>query len=282
VSTVAFPIRLEGIGKTHFGKTFLVLLALGLPGILSLIPTIISQLGALPSELADMGMPLVVALALLNPLILLALGVTMGTLLAHRVGLRSLVAEKVRQGAAIWPQLRPHIAMAFVAGLIFAVVVLGLDALINPFAGTALENASAAGESPTIGALLTQLLLGLLYGGIVEELLLRWGVMTLLVWIGWRAAQRGQGLPRPALVWTAIVLSALLFGIGHLPAMASMVTLTPLIIFRTVLLNALGGLLFGWLFWRRNLETAMVAHAAAHVGFFVINAGHMVLNLAGR
>jgi len=156
VSAVAPPTHPEGIGKTHFGKTFLVLLALGLPGILSLIPTIISQLGALPSELADMGMPVVVALALLNPLILLALGVTMGTLLAHRVGLRSLVAEKVRQGAAIWPQLRPHIAMAFVAGLIFAVVVLGLDALINPFAGTALENASAAGESPTIGALLTQ------------------------------------------------------------------------------------------------------------------------------
>jgi membrane protease YdiL (CAAX protease family) len=193
------------------------------------------------------------------------------------VGLRSLVAERVRQGTAIWPQLRPYLFMAFVAGLIFAVVVLGLDALINPFANTDLAN--DPGETATIGALLTQLLLGLLYGGIVEELMLRWGIMTLLAWIGWRVLQRGQGAPRPALVWTANILAALLFGIGHLPALAAMVALTPLIIFRTVLLNALGGVLFGWLFWRRNLETAMVAHAATHVGFFFVNAGLLLLNL---
>lgn len=268
--------------KSRFGKTFLALLGIGVPGILSLIPTVISQLEGLPPELLELPKPVVALLALLNPLILMALGVAIGVLLAHRVGLRSLVAEKVRQGTAIWPELRPYLRMAFIAGLIFAVVVLGLDALINPFAGTALENVSAAGETPTFGALLAQLLLGLLYGGIVEELLLRWGVMALFVWIGWRVAQRGQGLPSPVLVWTANILAALLFGIGHLPALAGMVALTPLIVIRTVLLNALGGVLFGWLFWKRNLETAMVAHAATHVGFFIINAGALVLNLAPR
>jgi hypothetical protein len=265
---------------TRFGKTFLLLLGLGLPGILSLIPTIIGQLDALPPELAEMPRPAFVAIALLNPLILLAIAVSVGTLLAHRVGLRSLVAEKVRGGAAIWPQLRPHLPLAFVAGILFSIAVLGLDALINPFAGTELAGASPAGEFATTGALLSQLMLGLLYGGIVEELLLRWGVMALLVWLGWRIAQRGQGAPRPALVWAAIVLAAVLFGIGHLPALAGMVTLTPLIIFRTVLLNALGGLLFGWLFWRRNLETAMVAHAAGHVGFFIVRLGLMLLELS--
>ncbi len=268
--------------KSRFGKTFLALLGIGVPGILSLIPTVISQLEGLPPELLELPKPVVALLALLNPLILMALGVAIGVLLAHRVGLRSLVAEKVRQGTAIWPELRPYLRMAFIAGLIFAVVVLGLDALINPFAGTALENVSAAGETPTFGALLAQLLLGLLYGGIVEELLLRWGVMALFVWIGWRVAQRGQGLPSPVLVWTANILASLLFGIGHLPALAGMVALTPLIVIRTVLLNALGGVLFGWLFWKRNLETAMVAHAATHVGFFIINAGALVLNLAPR
>lgn len=92
---------------TRFVKTFFVLFGLGLPGILSLIPTIIGQLDALPPELAAMPKPALVALSLLNPLILLAIAVAVGTLLAHRVGLRSLVAEKVRGGAAIWPQLRP-------------------------------------------------------------------------------------------------------------------------------------------------------------------------------
>ncbi len=266
-------------GSTRFGKTFLVLFALGIPGILSLIPTVMTQLDALPAEMMDLPTPVIVALSLLNPLILLALGVTIGVLLAHRVGLRSLIAERVRYNTAIWPQLRPHLGLAFVIGLIFAVVVLGLDALINPFAGTELATGTTAGEAPTLGALLVQLLLGLLYGGIVEELLLRWGVMTLFVWIGWRVAQRGQGVPRPALFWGANLLAALLFGIGHLPALAGMVALTPLIVIRTVLLNALGGVLFGWLFWRRNLETAMVAHAATHVGFFIVNAALLLLNL---
>ncbi|MBN1262683.1 MAG: CPBP family intramembrane metalloprotease [Anaerolineae bacterium] len=269
----------EATGKTRFGKTFLALVLLGVPGILASLPMALNQVQALPPEMLELPVPLTVALALFNASLLLAVAVAVGTLLAHRVGLRSLVAEKVRYGTAIWPHLRPYITMAFVAGIIFAVVVLGLDALINPFAGTELANATAAGESPTIGALLAQLLLGVLYGGIVEELLLRWGVMVLFVWIGWRVAQRGQGAPHPALVWTAIILAALLFGIGHLPAMASMVTLTPRIVIRTVLLNAFGGVLFGWLFWRRNLETAMVAHAAGHVGFFIVNVVVALLNL---
>ncbi len=275
MKTVATQTHPAVTGRTRFGRTFLVLLALGFPGILSLIPTIVSQLAALPPELATMPAPVMAALSLLNPLILLALSVAIGTLLAHRVGLRSLVAERARAGTAIWPGLRPHVPLAFAAGFIFSAVVLGLDALINPFAGTELAGQTTAGTN-----IFAQLLLGLLYGGIVEELLLRWGVMTLLMWLAWRLVQRGQGAPRPALVWAAIILAAVLFGLGHLPALAGMVTLTPLIVFRTVLLNALGGLLFGWLFWRRNLETAMVAHAAGHVGFFVINVVTALLNLA--
>jgi hypothetical protein len=260
--------------QIHFGKTFLALVALGLPGILSLIPTILTQLDALPPEMAAMPPAVVIALSLLNPLILLVIAVALGSLLAHRVGLRSLVAERVSGGSPIWRQLRPYVPMAFVMGILFSIVVLVLDRIINPFANTELVTAPAS-----FPALLSQLLLGLLYGGIVEELLLRWGIMTLMVWIGWRIFQRGQGQAHPVLVWAAILLAAVLFGIGHLPAMASLVELTPLIIFRTILLNALGGVLFGWLFWKRNLEVAMVAHAAAHVGFFVINATVLLLNM---
>lgn len=254
--------------QIHFGKTLLALLGLAFPGILSLIPVIMRQLESLPPELAEMPTALVVVLSLINPLILLLIAVVLGNLLAYRVGLRSLVAEKVSHGAPLWSQLRPHLPMAFGIGVLFAFVVTGLDRVMDPFAGTDLVV-----EPVTIPSLFSQLLLGLLYGGIVEELLLRWGVMSLLVWLGWRLIQRGQGQAHPALVWAAITLAAVLFGIGHLPALAGMVELTPLIVFRTILLNALGGILFGWLYWRHNLETAMMAHAAGHVGFFLINLG---------
>lgn len=263
-------------GGLRFGKTFLALFGLGLIGVAALIPLVIRQVDALPPEALPQSRTVVILFSLLNPLILLALGVAIGTLLAHRMGLRSLIAEKVRTGTAVWPALRPQLLSAFVVGLLFAGAVVGLDALLNPFAGTALDPGEATGEPTTIGALLAQLMLGVLYGGIVEELMLRWGVMTLLVWLGWRLMQRGRGAPHPVWVWGGILLAALLFGIGHLPAMASMVALTPLIVFRTVLLNALGGVVFGWLFWRRSLEVAMVAHAAGHVGFFVVSVWQMI------
>jgi membrane protease YdiL (CAAX protease family) len=254
--------------QIHFGKTLLALFGLGLLGVFSLVPMVLGQLDVLPPELAEMPTELLVVISMLNPLILLLITIVIGNLLAHRVGLRSLVAEKVSHGTPIWPQLRPHLPLAFGLGILFGFVIFGIDQLMDPFADTDL-----AVETATISGLLSQLLMGILYGGITEELLLRWGVMSLLVWIGWRVFQRGTGQVHPVLVWVAIILAAVLFGVAHLPAMAGLVELTPLIIFRTILLNALGGLLFGWLYWRHNLETAMVAHAATHVGFFMINLG---------
>lgn len=254
------------INKVSFGKTFFALFGLGLLGIFSLLPVIESQLQNLPSEVVEMPHSLLVALSLINPLILMLIAVVVGNLVAYRVGLRSLVAEKVSQGKPLFPQLRTNLPLAFGLGFLFAFVVTGLDRVINPFEGTELVV-----EPTTISGLFKQLLLGLLYGGIVEELMLRWGVMSLLVWIIWRVFQRGHGPVHVALVWVAIIFAAVLFGVGHLPALAGIVELTPLIVFRTIFLNALGGILFGWLYWRHNLEIAMVAHAAGHVGFFLIN-----------
>jgi hypothetical protein len=60
--------------------------------------------------------------------------------------------------------------------------------------------------------------------------------------------------------------SALVFAVGHLPALLAQVeSLSALLLVRTLLLNSLGGLIFGWLYWQHNLETAMLAHGASHI-----------------
>ena len=104
------------------------------------------------------------------------------------------------------------------------------------------------------------------YGGITEELMLRYGLMTLLVWVGARVWTTRP----PRLYSRRLALSAFLFGAGHLPAMAALIPLTPIVVLRTVGLNALLGLAFGWLFWRRGLEHAMVAHVATHLAFWSV------------
>jgi hypothetical protein len=105
----------------------------------------------------------------------------------------------------------------------------------------------------------------LLYGGITEELLLRWGLMTLILWLLWRFIQRRRGTPSVSLVAVAIASSAVLFGVGHLPAASAMVgELTFGVSAYLVAANATFGLVAGWLFWRYGLESAIIAHITVH------------------
>lgn len=86
-------------------------------------------------------------------------------------------------------------------------------------------------------------------------------LVSSLVWL--RARMLRASSPRAGVYWGAIVVATMLFGIGHLPALAQNATLDVANISRVIGLNALAGTAFGWLFWRRGLEHAMVAHFSA-------------------
>ena len=111
-------------------------------------------------------------------------------------------------------------------------------------------------------------LLASFYGAIAGELLLRLGLMTLLVWAGARLTR--TSVPPPLVMWAAIVITALLFGAGHLPTTAAFLPLTPLVIARALLLNGMAGIVFGWLYWKRGLLAAMLAHFSADVVLHVV------------
>ena len=55
-----------------------------------------------------------------------------------------------------------------------------------------------------------------------------------------------------------------------LTTLASLVPLTPLVIARTVVLNGLLGIIFGWLYWRHGLEAAMISHFSADIVLHVL------------
>lgn len=196
-------------------------------------------------------------------LTLLVLAVAAGVMLAPRVGLVSLIADRVDRGVPAMERLRPHIVPALVAGLVTGFAVTVLD-----FAFWYLVGADPVGDTTPMYPLQT-VVLGLTYGALTEELLLRWGLMTVIAWLVWRVAVRSEDPPRGAAMWTAIVLAAVLFGVGHLPALASAGGLAPEIVLRTIGLNAIAGSVYGWLYWRRCLEAGMIAHGATHIGFLV-------------
>ncbi len=67
------------------------------------------------------------------------------------------------------------------------------------------------------------------------------------------------------MVWAGNLLAALLFGAAHLPQAAQFYGFSGPIAVHTLLLNAIPGVVFGWLYWRRGLVAAMVAHGVADV-----------------
>jgi membrane protease YdiL (CAAX protease family) len=107
----------------------------------------------------------------------------------------------------------------------------------------------------------------MLYGGLTEEILLRWGLMVLVAWTAWRVLQRGRGRPAGTWLVLAAIVSAAVFSIAHVPAAAGMgVVITAPVMLYVTAVNFIPGLLFGLLFWRRGLEAACIAHMVAHLG----------------
>lgn len=108
------------------------------------------------------------------------------------------------------------------------------------------------------------------YGGINEELLMRLGLLTGLAWLLSRVFPGPEGALAVGVFWAANVVAALVFGAGHLGTAASITRLTPGVVGMVLLLNGIGGLVFGWLYWQHGLLAAMAAHFTADMVLHVI------------
>lgn len=192
--------------------------------------------------------------------LLLAALVALGTRLAPRVGLRAPAFEALVERRGVIRALAPQL----VPGLVGALLGAGVLILFGRRAPAAIDGVVASGFAPTLAV-------RVLYGGITEELLLRWGVMTFLLWLFARRARRRGARPGAIAIGAAIVVSALLFGAGHLPTVLAFGgSLTREVVLYVLLGNFLFGSVMGALFARFGLESAMLAHALAHVIAFVV------------
>ena len=197
-------------------------------------------------------------LSLIQPAILLILAVLTGVGLAPKVGLASPAAEAAASGGNVAAALRPQLLPGIAGGLIGGAAIVLIAFLFTPFLpSAAAERISELGKFLPLPA-------RILYGGITEEVLLRWGFMTLLVWLGWKIFQKGRDAPSSSVFTIAILISSLIFGIGHLPiAFLLFPEATLSLTFFVIVANSVFGLVAGFLYWKRGLESAVIA---AHVG----------------
>lgn len=221
-------------------------------GVVVVSLTVIPQILATAPQQISFG--LVVAASMLQSGVLVALAVWAGVALSRSLGLGAPVFEAVLSGTGAWAALIPQLVPATVVGLLAG----GMLVLLSHIAPAELLALSQMYRIPLAAKLL--------YGGVTEEVLMRWGLMTVLIWLPWRFMQKRVGLPHLAYVIGGIVIAALLFGAGHLPATAAMgVNLTAPVLTYIIAGNTVPALLFGYLYWRHGLEAAILAHALAHV-----------------
>ena len=136
---------------------------LGLPGVVAVVWALLPPLQA---NAALLPLPLwaVLLLSGLQTAVLLALAVAVGVWLAPRVGLRAPVVSSWLVGQPIGPALRVQSLPGIVGGVVGAAWLW----VLSQVAPAALQPSDPASAMP--------LVVKLLYGGITEELLMRWGV----------------------------------------------------------------------------------------------------------
>jgi hypothetical protein len=243
---------MEKTGKQSF-LLGIILFVLGFIGVLSLMTMDFT----LPEEVAntyaaqfsDIQIKL---LLLINPTILLLISVLIGCLFYQKVGFRLPILEA----------LIARKAPKKVAGGIYSGIIGGL---ITGFILMILIIISRKVIPAEFSLLDTQPLPALvrfLYGGITEEIMMRFGLMTFFVWALWKITKTTH----KSIYIVGIILSTVLFAIGHFPYVLSIIPDPSWLIITYVLVgNSVGGVIFGWLYWKKGLESAIIAHAFAHL-----------------
>lgn len=246
----------------RFFLPFAVWFLIGFVGIVAMATQIgLDQLRAVEDApaIGDMGLRVVLVI---QPAILLAIAVAVGVALQNRAGLSSWLTNRLRGDRL------PLLSFTSLSGTLALTVAVALLALFLDVLFRVAAPADFAGLPAAPLATLPRVS-ALLYGGFTEELMLRYGLMTALAAIGTMLLGAKEGPRRRVMMWIVVVLVALAFGAGHLPALAMMIEPTGIVVLRTLLLNGMLGVLYGWLYWRYGIEHAIVSHAFTHGVFWL-------------
>lgn len=252
-------------GRRFGWREFLILWAAGVLGVAAVVPYSLALQAPLLEQMS-LPVPLTVLIVaqITQNAVLVAAAVALGLLLARRVGLGAPLLEgwlsKEPGRRRVWPWLVQSVAGGVGAGV--AIILLDLVAFAPQM--------PAALAGPVEQPPAWQGLLASLYGGITEELFMRLFLMSLLAWLLGLVWRQAPGRPTAGAFWTANLGAAVLFGLGHLPATAALLPLTAWVVMRAVLLNGIGGVVFGYLYWKQGLEAAMCAHFATDIVLHVL------------
>lgn len=256
--------------KKYNWKLFFILLGGVIFGLFSVIPyTLTLQSEQLKTIELPMPLELIIIIQLFINILFLGLITGLGLYLGSKYNLGLPIVEKVLKKEKVKSNLKYVFPMAVIIGIIASLIIIGLDKWIfdlNKYLTQFDINIPESVQpAPWKGFLAS------FYGGITEEVLLRLFLLSFIVWIGMFITRNKTDMPSLTMLWFANIIAAIIFGIGHLPATVAIGTpLDIFVISRAIVLNGIGGIAFGWLYFTYGLESAMIAHFSADIVIHVI------------
>ncbi|HSX09917.1 MAG TPA: CPBP family glutamic-type intramembrane protease [Candidatus Saccharimonadales bacterium] len=245
---------------TGFWFDFTILLLAALVGSIAIIPYSMRLLKASPKG-KKLKLPLwmISLLSILQNAVLFAIAISVGLILSHQMGHGAPLIDALRKEEGWTQAATSALLIGFVLGALGGSFLLIADLFFVPYfpkklLDTALQ--TTFWENMTAS----------LYGGINEEIFMRLCGLSLVVWLLskiWHSPIE--------VFWTANIVIAILFAIGHLPTLKTTIgEISRIMLFRSLLLNIPIGLICGWLFWNNGIEAAIVAHYSADIVYHVI------------
>ena len=183
-------------------------------------------------------------LSMINPLILSLIALLIGHFLHEKTELKSIIYEK--------GNFKDTILVSVISGVLVG-LCLGMGNLVFN---------SGAEDMIVEKASFINLLGGISHGGIIEELITRFGLMTFITFMLVKIFKRKTTF----IYIISIILSAVIFSLGHLPsALVGIDEHYFIIIVKVITLNTFAGTVYGFLYYKYYLESAMLAHVFTHM-----------------
>ncbi|GIN62587.1 membrane protein [Robertmurraya siralis] len=237
----------------HFNLA-LILIVLCIPGIWLMSKHTASDLFNKPDN--QLSKQTLFNIMVLQTIVIVILSVAAGIYFGGKVGLTDPFLESLSRGRFDLTNLVQQAGIGTAAGIICALVwVVSYYSFIRPRIDTVSVLASEqARHQLGLAARITS-------GGIMEEIIFRWGLLSLTMW--------AILLLTPShniAFWISIITTGILFGLAHLPGNIEKGCIpSPFLIASMVLGNLWVSLICGYLFWQYGLIAAIIVHVLFHV-----------------
>ena len=237
--------------------------AAGIPLVLEVFRPLIQASPPIPIPL-----PLLVLIGGVQNVLLFGVVTGVGLLLARKIGLGVPLLESwlyhEESPVRAADSFKAGVPVGITVGVILTVIILSVAPHMPglPFVRAA-------------QASIWKRVLACFYGGLDEEIFTRLFLLTLFAWLGVRFFQKQKTRLSPRSFWIANILVAILFGLGHLPAASRVMQITPEVVVVALALNGIAAIPFGYLYWKRGLESAMIAHFCADFVIYVVGVGFL-------